>query len=52
MRIDIEQLPAFVTMFAKDNSFIIVASCPNTQFETARKMIQGNRNCIEAWGRI
>eukprot|EP01051_Picozoa_sp_SAG22_P023948 SAG22_NODE_6411_length_859_cov_30.568421_2_plen_46_part_01 len=31
MRIDIEQLPAFVTMFAKDNSFIIVASCPNTQ---------------------
>eukprot|EP01051_Picozoa_sp_SAG22_P027476 SAG22_NODE_9211_length_603_cov_0.656746_2_plen_34_part_01 len=30
-RIEIDDLPAFVTMFAKDNSFIIVASCPNTQ---------------------
>eukprot|EP01051_Picozoa_sp_SAG22_P014386 SAG22_NODE_1739_length_3685_cov_157.066072_2_plen_92_part_00 len=26
---DIEQLPAFVPMLAKDNSFIIVASCPH-----------------------
>eukprot|EP01043_Picozoa_sp_COSAG02_P122356 COSAG02_NODE_59256_length_275_cov_0.323864_1_plen_91_part_11 len=39
-------------MLAKDNSFIIVASCPNTHFATARQAIQGNRNCIEAWGRI
>jgi len=52
MRIEIDDLPAFVSMFAKGDSFIIVASCPNTQFDTASKMILGNRNCVEAWGRI
>lgn len=53
-RISLEQLKKVLAEAAKDNTYVIVCSCPNQHFEVAANICRkakSPRNVITAWGR-